>query len=63
MNDQTKPVDSSCKIGDIVEDKKGQCYKILGFTNSLFFILEDLTTNQLVISSDTYYYKTDKGGN
>ena len=42
-------------IGEIVKDKKGNLYEIIGFTNSLFKLLKDLKTNELVISSDEYY--------
>lgn len=60
MSEQRKSVDSKCKIGDIVECEKGKLYKILGFTNSLFLILEDLKTNELVMSSSQFYYQTYK---
>ena len=49
-------IGSSCKIGDIVKDKEGNLYKILSFSNSLFLMLKDLKTNELVISSAEYYY-------
>jgi hypothetical protein len=42
-------------IGEIVKDKKGNLYEIIRFTNSLFMLLRDLKTNELVISSDEYY--------
>jgi hypothetical protein len=62
MSNERKPVDSNCKIGDIVEDEKGKLYKILGFTNSLFLILQDRETNRLVMSSNQFYYETYIGG-
>lgn len=62
MNDQRKPVDTNCKIGDIVEDEKGKLFKILGFTNSTFLILEDLRTGNLVMSSYQFYYNQYIGG-
>jgi hypothetical protein len=42
-------------IGEIVKDKKGNLYEIINFTNSLFMLLRDLKTNELVISNDEYY--------
>ena len=42
-------------IGEIVKDKKGNLYKIISFTNSLFVMLIDLKTKELVISNDDYY--------
>jgi hypothetical protein len=62
MSNQRKPVDTNCKIGDIVEDEKGKLYKILGFTNSTFLILEDLRTKNLVMSSYQFYYEQYIGG-
>ena len=47
---------SSSKVGDIVKDKEGNLYEILSFTNSLFLMLKDLKTKELVISSGEYYY-------
>jgi len=46
---------SSSKVGDIVKDKEGDLYEILSFSNSLFLILKDLKTKELVISSAEYY--------
>jgi hypothetical protein len=43
------------KTGDIVKDEKGNLYKVLSLTSSLFIFLEDLKTNQLVLSSGDYY--------
>ena len=42
-------------IGEIVKDKKGNLYEIIRVTNSLFVMLLDLKTKELVISSDEYY--------
>lgn len=43
------------KIGDIVKDEKNNMYKVLELTNTLFIVLEDLKTKELVISSNDYY--------
>lgn len=43
------------KVGDIIKDEKENLYKVLDLTNSLFIVLEDLKTKQLIISSNDYY--------